>query len=54
MKPISCNQETGGHRMAFVPRSPTGSCLVSVGLKSHLLEKVRDKSPGMAALFSCK
>ena len=29
MKPISCNQETGGHRKNFMPRNPTGSCLVS-------------------------
>lgn len=30
-KPVSCNQEMGGHRKAFVPRSPTGWfwCLVS-------------------------
>ena len=29
MKPTSCNQDTGGHRKAFVPKSPTRSCLVS-------------------------
>ena len=30
MKPISCNQRNGGHRKVFVPRIPTGSCLVWV------------------------
>ena len=29
MKPISCNERNGGHRKAFVPRSPTGPCSVS-------------------------
>ena len=29
MKPISYNQRNRGPRKAFVPRSPTGSCLVS-------------------------
>ena len=38
MKPISCNQRNGGHRKAFVPRSPTGPCLVLLPLASGLCQ----------------
>ena len=32
MKPVSCNQEKGGHKKTVVLRSPTGSRLVSISL----------------------
>ena len=44
MTSISYKQDTKrGHRKAFVPRSPTGSCLVSdwEKIKQHTLERQR-------------
>ena len=38
MMPISCNQRNRGHRKAFVPRSPTGSCSLSATVESGLEE----------------
>ena len=36
MKPVSCNQRNGGHRKAFVLRSPTGSSSVSGSVEKNV------------------
>lgn len=32
MKPMFCQQRNAGHRKSFAPRSPTGSCSLSLRL----------------------
>ena len=41
---ISSNQRSGGHRKAFVPRSPTGSCLVSLTVAGYVIGEERPQN----------
>lgn len=59
MKPISYKQEMGHggggeHRTAFVPRSPTGPCLISKGVLGREVEIKHQLNPNLSQANGAK